>query len=165
MMNPRRRCENNCGAPCGTLVGYGITAGFLLLLMAAPLMAAPNAPANVEPRFSAPVDVRIVGYVNGAPEEVRPQRTWYLNDGEEKFKLEIENLFILEGGVLLESVEDALLPHKNELMLKGDEANLKRFRTLQPKERVTLLATLDLAGRPTFRLTSVEPAATSSSEK
>jgi len=131
-----------------------------LLALAAPVLAiGPNAEVKPDTVFQEPFDVRITGYVNGAPEGVSPERTWYLDNDGKRYELEITDLFVFEGGVLPGDIDQALVQYKNELTLKGDAANLERFRALKPKEKTVIEGKLTLQGGfHTLTLKSVKPA-------
>jgi len=137
------------------MAGYGLVTGFLLLALAVP--------AGAQVGSLLPVGVRIVGYVNAAPDGVRPDYTWHLNLKGQTYKLLITKLTVFEGGALPGDIDAALSPFQYQLMLAGDRVNLDRFLSTAPKEQVIVYAYLHLAaGARTFMLARVEPAPTPS---
>jgi hypothetical protein len=151
----KERREGRFPARVWAVAGYGLITGFLLLTLTAPVGA----------QFDSivPIGVRIVGYVNGAPEGVRPGYTWHLYNEGQTYKLAIVHLTVFEGGLLPGDVNAALSPFQYQLMLAGDRVNLDRFRSIPPKEAVIVYAYLRLdPGARIFMLVRVEPVPTPS---
>jgi len=150
--NAHGRCR---AARTAALLGSGLAAGFLFLVLAAP--------ASAQRGFVRPIGVRLVAYVNGAPEGVRPEYTWYLNNKNHQYKVDIVKLTVFEGGLLPGDIDSRLVLYQYQLMLAGDETTLQRFRAIPPKEEVTIQGYLRFeGGARIFMLSRLEPVPTPS---
>lgn len=157
MTHPRReRSDERHAGRTGAMAAAGLAAGLLLVALAAP--------AGAERGLGGvPIQVRIVGYINGAPEGVRPDYTWYLIRGEEKYKLDIVKLGILQPGILPGDINSRLFMYQYELMLTASQADLDRLRALPPREEVVLYGYLSFqAGSRVLMLSRIEPVPTPS---
>src|SRR5262245_25635513 len=74
-----------------------------------------------------PVRVRIVAYVGGKLEGVRPDFDWVVAYGSKRYELYVLNLTVLGGSVTPLDIDAAVAPYRVKFQLAGEKTALQSF--------------------------------------
>ncbi|HUI25930.1 MAG TPA: hypothetical protein VL403_07570 [Candidatus Kryptonia bacterium] len=114
----------------------------LLLLLTAPVAAG-------RIRIAAPIQVRLVAYVNEKVEGSRPDFEWPVTCRGKRYQLYVLNLQILNGRVTPLDIDAALSPYAVKFIVTGNKTTLQRFTNAPPRQQVLIRGylRLDRSGR------------------
>lgn len=133
------------------------TAGAMLVLIALAALAA--SPRTADARVRRPITLRIEGFLDQAPEGVRPQRTIEVRIGREKTRsLAVTGISNQGQGPHGTTILGEVARYRPAFRLLGDETLVTRIADAPKGARVTLTGNLSSGRNVLLTIADVEPA-------
>lgn len=115
-----------------------------LALVAALSLAAP-ASAGFDSR-SAPVRLRISGYVGEKPADVTPLARWRIDAAGQQYTFTADKMDVLVGNTSYMDVVEALEPYVPAFRLSGVDEAIRAFTATKPGQHIALQGVLRFGG-------------------
>ncbi|MGD9764003.1 MAG: hypothetical protein AB7V27_09840 [Candidatus Binatia bacterium] len=121
-------------------------------------MATLLATAALASRLTAPVRVRIVGYVGSIPEGVKHDYKWRIMYQGREYLLYVAKLDVINANMLPNDIDQAVKPAFSKFDLYGDPKAVSDFIGLPPGQQAIISAFVSLGDPgPALSVDSVQP--------